>query len=145
MYLMSKAHHTLVKSRARSIQRFWADEAGSSTIESVIWFPIFAILLTLITNISIVFHSESQLLRVVQDGNRAFSLGRMDDTDAVQTYIQERLAYLKANPDVTVSVANGVITTTLNVPAVDLMPINLITSAFNDININVTAQQIVEF
>ena len=62
---------------------FFTNEEGSATIETVIWLPIFTILLTMIINLSMVFFSESQILRVVQDGNRAFSLGRLEDGAAV--------------------------------------------------------------
>ncbi|SFE44363.1 Flp pilus assembly protein TadG [Sulfitobacter brevis] len=125
--------------------RFWGDEDGSYTIESVIWFPIFAILLTFVTNISIVFFNESQILRVMQDGNRAYSLGRLTSAEEVQTYISNNLAYLQAGMTIVTETTGGFVTTNLSVPATDLMPLNLMTSAFDSITIAVNAQHIIEF
>lgn len=127
------------------VKFFYRDEAGNATIESVIWLPIFAILLTLIMNISLVFFSESQILRVVQDGNRAFSLGRLDDATAVENYILNRLSYLDANITIATTISGGFVMTTLKVPASNLMPLNIMTGAFEGVNMNVSAQQIVEF
>ena len=127
------------------VKLFCRDEEGTATIESVIWFPIFVILLTLIMNVSLVFFTESQILRVVQDGNRAFSLGRLDDSTAVEGYILERLSYLDANITIATTISGGFVMTTVDVPASDLMPLNMMTGAFDGVNMNVSAQQIVEF
>ena len=96
-------------------------------------------------NISLVFFSESQILRVVQDGNRAFSLGRLDDATAVENYILNRLSYLDANITIATTISGGFVMTTLKVPASNLMPLNIMTGAFEGVNMNVSAQQIVEF
>ncbi len=124
---------------------FLKDEDGSATIESVIWFPIYAILLAFVMNISMVFFTESQLLRVVQDGNRAFSLGRLENADEVEAYIQAELAYIDAQISVNSLISGGLIQTALTVPASDLMPLNFMTSAFSGIDIGVNAQHIIEF
>ncbi len=127
------------------IRRFSSNESGSVTVEAVIWFPIFAMLLAFIMNVSIVFFTESQMLRVVQDGNRAFSLGRMADDLEVEAYILSRLAYLDANLVVNTDISGGFIMTNLSAPAGQLMPLNLMTSAFDGITIMVSAQHVVEF
>jgi len=107
--------------------------------------PIFAIILALIFNISMVFFTESQLLRIVQDANRAFSLGRLDDTTATENYITNALAYLDTTVAVTTTLDGGIISTVLNVPAVDLMPMSFMRDQFRDIAITVRSQQLVEF
>ena len=132
----------IFKNRAAA---FVKGEDGNMTIESVVWFPIFAILLAFIMNISMVFFTESQMLRVVQDGNRAFSLGRLDSAAEVEEYILAELEYTGANITVTSAVAGGLIETDLTVPASDLMPLNFMTSAFSGIEIGVNAQHIIEF
>lgn len=127
------------------LKLFWKDDRGSATIESIIWFPIFAILIALIMNISMVFFTESQMLRVVQDGNRAFSLGRLEDNVAVEEYILSRLEYLEASLTVGTTISGGFIQTTLAAPASDLMPLNLMNRAFSGITVHVSAQHIIEF
>lgn len=131
--------------QTRHLSRFFFDEEGSATIESVIWLPIFALLLAFIMNVSIVFFNESQMLRVVQDGNRAFSLGRMEDAVEVENYILSRLAYLEADMTIRTTISGGVVMTELVVPAGNLMPLKLMSGVFDGVRIRVSAQQIVEF
>ncbi len=126
-------------------RRLFTDEDGSFTIESVVWMPIFAILIAVIMNVSMVFFGESQMLRVVQDANRAFSLGRFEDELETETYILSRLDYMDADFTVNTTLNNGIISTVLRAPATDLMPLNLMTSAFKSVDIAVSAQQIVEY
>ena len=120
-------------------------EDGSYTIESVIWFPMYMFITALIINVSMVFFTESQLLRVVQDGNRSFSVGRVTTRSAVEQYITERLAYLEANPDVSSQLVYGIIYTDLRIPVTALMPFTVLDTFFETTTILVSAQQIVEF
>ena len=124
---------------------FCKDESGSATIESVIWLPAFAFVLALIMNVSMVFFFESQLTRIVQDGNRAFSLGRLADGDAVQEYILGQLTHMDADISVATTISGGFVRTDLIAPAGDLMPLSMARSAFNHVKIRVSAQHIVEF
>ena len=129
----------------RKSRRFLTDEEGSFSIEAVIWMPIFAILIAIIMNVSLVFFSESQMMRVVQDANRAFSLGRFEDELETQEYILAQLEYMNANFTVETTLFGGVITTEVSAPATDLMPLNLMSSAFDSVNVSVFAQQLVEY
>ena len=111
----------------------------------MIWIPIFALVLAVVVNVSLVFFSESQMLRVVQDANRAFSLGRLDSTQAAETYISDKLAYLEATLDVQTTLNDGVIRTVLTSPATDLMPMSFMRGKFSNVQIIVAADHIVEF
>ena len=126
-------------------RRFTRNEEGSASVEVILWMPIMALVLAVIMNISLVFFGESQMLRVVQDANRAFSLGRFADMDETEQYVINQLAYLGATLSVNSTFAGGFITTSLTAPATDLMPLNFMQSAFNGVNVTVSAQQIVEF
>ncbi|MEX3315473.1 TadE/TadG family type IV pilus assembly protein [Sulfitobacter sp. PS-8MA] len=125
--------------------QFLNDEGGSATIETVIWLPIFGFALALIMNVSMVFFTESQLTRIVQDGNRAFSLGRLADGAAVENYILGQLTHLDADLSVVTTVDNGFVRTDLEASAGGLMPLNLARSAFDSVKIRVSAQHVVEF
>lgn len=129
----------------RSAKRFWQDQDGSTTVESIIWFPIFAILLAFTMNLSMVYFSESQMLRVTQDANRSYSLGRMDGALEVEEYIAAELAYLGADLSITTVISGGFITTDLSTSARDLMPLNFMTQAFEGVAIAIRAQHIIEF
>ena len=58
------------------LKRFRRDERGSATIEAVPWLPLFVIFFVMIADVSLVFFRQTEVLRVVQDGNRALSVGR---------------------------------------------------------------------
>lgn len=128
------------------LHRFRKDEEGSSTLETVIWMPVFALVLAVVTNISLVFFQESQMLRVAHDANRAFSIGRMSGTSEAEAYVANNLAHLGSD-DLTVnsSYSGGYITTRIQVPAVDLMPITFMRSKFSGMTITVSSSQVVEF
>ncbi|MEH6648285.1 TadE/TadG family type IV pilus assembly protein [Sulfitobacter sp.] len=145
MTIINAPLHGIRLTSRNGSSNFFTNEEGSATIETVIWLPIFTILLTMIINLSMVFFSESQILRVVQDGNRAFSLGRLDDAAAVEAYIGEKLAYLGADVLIQSTIAGGEISTVLTTPATNLMPFNMMFSAFDGINIGVRAQHLIEF
>ncbi len=138
-----------LKSRMR---RFNTDEDGSYTIEFVIWMPIFAILLAIVMNLSMIFYYESQMLRVVQDATRAFSLGRFivtQDTPPAdvqaEQYILSNLAFTGADLDVDVRTGGGVVQTVVSTNAAELMPFRLMRGAFDGIPIGVSTQYIIEF
>ena len=135
----------LSKVRFKRVRSFCEEDSGSATIESVIWLPIFAFALALIMNVSMVYFFESQMTRIVQDSNRAFSLGRLADGDAVQEYILGQLTHLDADISVATTISGGFVRTDLIAPAGDLMPLSMARSAFNNVKIRVSAQHIVEF
>lgn len=137
--------HELLDKRRGSLREFLRSEDGSYTIESVIWLPIYVFILAIMMNVSMVFFTESQLLRVVQDSNRSFSVGRITTLAAVEQYVIERLAYLDANPVVNSQLVDGIIYTDLAIPATELMPFSMLHKFFASTSIVVSAQQVVEF
>lgn len=87
---------TAPEKKSNFLVRFFRSESGSYTIESVIWLPIYVFILALMMNVSMVFFNESQLLRVVQDGNRSFAVGRITTLDAVERYCDRTHAFQDA-------------------------------------------------
>lgn len=131
--------------KAGWFKTFCRSESGSYTIESVIWLPIYVFILAIMMNVSMVFFNESQLLRVVQDGNRSFAVGRISTLEAVEQYVTERIAYLNVTPTVSSQLVDGIIYTNLSVTATELMPFSMLHKFFAGTTILVSAQQIVEF
>lgn len=127
------------------LKAFCRSESGSYTIESVIWLPIYVFILAIMMNVSMVFFNESQLLRVVQDGNRSFAVGRISTLEAVEQYVTDRIAYLEVTPMVSSQLVDGIIYTNLSVTATELMPFSMLHKFFAGTTILVSAQQIVEF
>ena len=128
---------------------FLRGEDGSTTVEAVLWMPFFVALMALIVDASMLFNSQAQMLRFVQDANRAYSTGQIDDTGGIQTLLQAQLAPLSNDAVITpvldtATIPSGIIRTTASIPAADLNSIGLITALMN-FNVSVTAQHYVEF
>ena len=133
------------KAHTNGLRTFCRSENGSFSIEAIIWMPIFAILLAIIMNVTMVFHSEARMLRLVQDANRAFSLGRFADDAEVEAFITAGLAYLDADLFVDTQINGGIVSTLVRTNASELMPFNFMTAAFDGIDVGVFAQHIIEF
>ena len=123
---------------------FAKDESGSSTIEAVIWLPLFMLLLSMVADASFVFHGQAQALRIVQDGNRAFSVGRLEDTAATQAYIRSNLISLSRGARVTTTLSGGIITTTALISVDDLLAIGSV-GALTGFDITVKSQHFLEY
>jgi Flp pilus assembly protein TadG len=124
------------------LKRFKEDERGTATIESLLWMPIFFYLFILITDVSFIFYGKAQALRIVQDGNRAYSVDGFADNAAASAYITGQLQQFAPNATATTSIISpiGVISTTATIPANDLMAVGAIPQ-FVGLVVNVTAQQ----
>ena len=140
---------------SQALRRFCRGEDGSFTLEAVIWMPIFAILLAIVMNLSMVFFYESQMLRITQDATRAFSLGRFTEAEAEQ-YIIDRLDFIEANITVDVRLVDmtdsaGVIDAgaagqaVVSTTAAELMPFSLMSGPFSGIPIGVSTQFLIEY
>jgi Flp pilus assembly protein TadG len=110
----------------RLFNRFRNGERGSATVEMVLWMPIVVLILVLITDASFIFNRRSEMLRTVQDGNRAFSVGRLTSVQETQTFVRNRILAYAPSALVTTTLQNGVITTTASVEIDDLLTFGLI-------------------
>ena len=135
----------LIRLASKSIRRFRRSEDGSYSLEAIIWMPIFAILLALIMNITMVFYTESQILRVVQDANRLVSIGRIETEQDAEDFVLAQLNYLDAPLAVSTTIDSSLVTTVLTTPATSLMPLNFLRDTFTGIRVGVRAQHMIEF
>lgn len=135
----------LEKSNLATRYRLFAkDESGSSTIEAVLWLPMFMLLLSMVADASFIFHGQAQALRIVQDGNRAFSVGRLEDAAATQAYIRSNLISLSRSARVTTTLSGGIITTTALISVDDLLAIGSV-GALTSFDITVKSQHFLEY
>ncbi|MFG5383291.1 TadE/TadG family type IV pilus assembly protein [Yoonia sp. R2-816] len=125
------------------VSRFAKCEDGSATVESLFWFPLFMFILVLVADVSFIFFGKAQALRVIQDGNRALSVGRFNDTESTQDFIAVALQPFSENVVVTTTVQDGVVTSTAKIPTTDLMAVGSI-PGINNIDVVVTAQHFLE-
>lgn len=131
------------------LRRRLDSEDGSATVEAVLWIPFFLLLLALIADASFLFHRQAEMLRTVQDVNRAFSTGQIDSTTSVEQILVAQYASLSDDVQAvsmldTGTVPGGIIRTSLSIPARDVNSIGLIAS-FSNLNLSVTTQHYREF
>lgn len=119
-------------------------EAGSASIEALFWIPLFVFFLVLVLDTSFIFYGKAQALRFIQDGNRALSVGALEDTDATAAFIKASLTEYSPDATVITEIIDGiVIKSTVDMPATDLMMIGSI-PVFANTMISVTANHFLE-
>lgn len=138
--MLTSIHHKLTA----PWRRFRKGDDGSATIEAVLWLPLFVTFFVMIADVSFVFHRQTQILSVVQDGNRALSVGRLAGVQELDNYLVGRLRGLTTNVEVDTIIADGIITTQVDVPVEDLVAVGM----FNFLmgyNLSVKSQQFIEY
>jgi Flp pilus assembly protein TadG len=123
---------------------FSKNEDGNATIEAVLWIPTFVAVLLLVVDVSMIFNGQARLFRLVQDTNRALSVGRLHSADEAEAKIVDALEGTTSNAAVTTTITDGVITTVLTVPARDLDIVGYF-SALRTAGVTVTSQHFVEY
>lgn len=101
-------------------RRFRKSEDGAFTIEAVLWMPIFIAVLCLVADASMIFGRRAEVLRIVQDANRAMAVGKIRDLPTAETYIMTRIGNFAPNAAIATTVTEGVIRTVVTIPASDL-------------------------
>ncbi len=118
-------------------------ERGSATIEAVLWLPMFFGLFILMADSALIFNGQSQIMRIIQDGNRNYSIGRLTSETETETYIEAALANYGPGLGASTVVTNGVITTTVTVPAGDLTATKML-KAISAIELRIASQHLME-
>lgn len=127
-----------------SLQKFRRSETGATTVETVLWIPVFFAFFALLFDIAMVFTGQAAALRVVQEANRDYSVGQISTLANTKTRIQNNLASINITPSSVVSSQKaGVITTRVEIPVAELGSLGWF-SAFKELKIDVTAEQTVE-
>jgi len=123
---------------------FFRRSDGAATVETVLWFPLLIAVFGLMLDVAMIFFGQAKVLRVVQDANREFSIGRYGDYATTQTAIETELALLGIVPTATVTFETaGVVTSSVLVPAAQLTVLGYFV-AFDQVNINITADHMIE-
>ena len=134
------ASRKLLLNRAvRTLCGFTRNESGSGTIETVLWVPVFALIIGLIADTSLIFGRQAEALRVVQDANRALSIGRLLTPEAAEAYVLDAISEISPNATVDTEVVDGIIITRLNMPASDLSATGVF-ATFDSVTVNITSE-----
>ena len=126
-----------------SLRRFLQCEDGSVTIEFVLWLPILVLLISLTADAALIFGNKANVLRVVQDANRAASIGRLLTVQETQDYVRTRMGVLATNATITSVINAGVISTTVVIPTNDLIATGFL-GKLAGINVTINAQHMLE-
>lgn len=118
-------------------------QKGATTIEFVLWLPVFFMALCMIIDATMIFSNRTHALRVVQDANRSFAIGRLTTPEETEGYISSRISQLSPSATINTTVAQGVITTSVVMPSTELAMLGIFDVAL-DFNVGVTAQHMAE-
>ena len=127
----------------RSLLSFGRLQDGAATIEAVLWTPVFLILFGMVTDTSTVFGRQAEILRIIQDSNRSLAVGAFQSVQQAEDYVIKKVAVFSDNTTVAVAIVDGIISTSVSVPAADLTSTGLF-DAINTLTITVGASQMSE-
>lgn len=127
----------------KQIGRFAKSETGSSTLEALIWIPIFVFLLSMIADFSFVFYGKANTLRLVQDSNRALSVGQVATTADVEELVRKGMADIADAVEVSTTVDQGIIKTVVSLPATAFTSVHAV-PGLSLINVEIMSQQFLE-
>jgi Flp pilus assembly protein TadG len=129
--------------RLSNWRRRLADDAGSASIEAVIWMPIFIFLIALVFDASMIFMNRAHILRAIQDGNRAYAVGRIDTLEATADAIAAGAARFGATVEPQSTRLGNVIQSVVSVRAGDLSAVGLL-QPFANLQLTVFAHHLIE-
>lgn len=118
-------------------------EDGGATVEVIVWMPFFVVLVSFVAETALIFGGKARILRVMQDVNRAVSVGRVRDLDLAEQMIRDQISNMSPRAQVTTAVVNGVIQSQVVVYITDFSSLSLI-DAFDNVTMTVVAQHFAE-
>ena len=127
----------------RSMKRFIKQSGGTATVETVLWFPLIIAIFGLMLDVAMIFHGQAKVLRIVQDANREFSIGRITTTASTETTIENNLTALGITATATTTQVAGTAFTVVDVPANQLQVLGYF-SAFSGLSIQVADEYLIE-
>jgi Flp pilus assembly protein TadG len=105
--------------------------------------PIFVALLVIVADASMLFGRKADVLRIVQDANRAMSIGRLREIAEAEDYVTDRIDGFAPNTVVAVTILDGVVRTEVTIPAADLTS-GAAAGVFNSLTVRVSAEHMLE-
>ena len=128
----------------KRMKRFGRQEDGAMTIEACLWLPLFFFMFVGIADVALIFHGQARVLRIVQNENRLFSIGRHGSELATQEAILARLSTISTEASVVTQESGGLITSTVTIPTADLDVAGVI-GPLASLNMTITSQHILEY
>lgn len=129
----------------RLLGAFGASESGAVTADALIWMPLYAFLLGLISDTSLMFGGQAQIMRAIQDVNRAYSVGAFGVAGsstadaAAEAALYSIIGGLSSKLTVDTGLQNGsFVVTTVTIPTKDITATGML-SMFTSQTITVAA------
>lgn len=130
--------------------KFFRGEEGSSTIEAVLWLPVFFVFFALVADASFLFFGQNKAYRIIQEANRTVSTGYLrgateEETETlVEAFVRDSLDDYAPDAWVNADIAMGKITTQVRIPSNDLT-ITGVFGALTDVSVTAQATQFIEY
>lgn len=134
---------TTPRKRRGLMARFLRRQDGTASVEAVLWMPIFIALFGLIVDMSLIFYGQSKVLRVVQDGNRARSIGITKTPAQTELRITNHLAALDVVATVKSTEVGGIVHTDVTYGAAQLQALGFFTALLG-LKVTVSAEHMLE-
>ena len=122
---------------------FMRQEDGNVSIEFVFWLPILVFVLALTADVSLIFGAKAQVLRVIQDANRAAAVGRLRTVAETENYVRTNIGRFADQAVITSVVQDGVVSTTVIIPSSRLIATGLF-GRMSGLNVTINAQHMLE-
>lgn len=123
---------------------FARSEDGTVSIEALLWFVMIILVTTVMMDAYLLFDTETAATKVIQDANRAASLGRLTTSADVELFIESRLAALSPNATATATFdASGMVRSSVTIPAGDV-GVSGILSSLAGLDLTVGAIHLIE-
>ena len=75
----------------RSIMTFLGDDSGSETVQFIVWLPLFAFLLVIVTDASFLYLYHTEMTNVARDTARRMTTGQIESNEDAQTHAYGQL------------------------------------------------------
>ncbi|MZR15472.1 hypothetical protein GQE99_20880 [Maritimibacter sp. DP07] len=128
---------------ALGLRSFARDTRGSATVEFILWVPVVVAMFCLIVNVTVLYFSQNEVLRAIQDANRNLSIGRLSSEVDAENYVMQRISGKLPNAVVDSAITAGVVTTSVSYPASDLIFFNLF-KQITDLTLSASAGHVIE-
>lgn len=120
-----------VAMRLKQLIRNFSDDSGATTVEFVLWVPVFMFILMITVDVSLLFLRQSNLWYVARDGARQASLRIITDDATLRDYVETRGTFGGDRPTATdpdapaaenthIDTGLQTVTVVLRVPMVDV-------------------------
>lgn len=129
--------------RHSTIRTFLCSEDGTVAVDFALWLPVILLTFGIIADTSLIFGTKAQILRVIQDANRAASVGKFRTTAETVAYITTHIAGLAPTATITSVVTSGIVSSTVTVPARDLDATGLLVGIIS-FTVTISAQHMLE-